>query len=386
MKILIAGAGMYVTGRGGTGTGTILSSLAQYSRNNPVESVTVVARSAGSAADVAEAANRINTMLGTRLEVRYERLASDGDLARHLSGNRYHCGIVSVPDHAHFEVTRDLLAASVPALVVKPLTPTLGEARELLRLSRESQCYGAVEFHKRFDETNLYARKLLDRQGLGKLLYITVDYSQRISIPTVVFRQWAAKTNIFQYLGVHYVDLIHFLTGYHPVRAMAIGTRGVLHDQGITEFDSVHATIVWRASQGAELVSQFACNWIDPDCSSALSDQKYKIVGTQGRLELDQKNRGLELVTPSAGIQQVNPWFSEYLPDGAGTSFSGYGYKSIERFLRDVTDLGAGRVQFRDLEENRPSFKASMPSVAVIEAVNASLANGSSWEAISETI
>jgi predicted dehydrogenase len=269
---------------------------------------------------------------------------------------------------------------------VKPLTPTLQEARELVRLSRTLGVYGAVEFHKRFDETNLYARKAVDAKMLGQLLYITVDYSQRISIPTVVFRDWARTTNIFQYLAVHYVDLIHFLTGYLPTRVMAVGTRGTLKEQGITEFDSVHATLLWTSPDRSQtLLSVHATNWIDSNRSSAMSDQKYKIIGTKGRLELDQKNRGVELVTDEVGVQQINPYFSEFLPDpDRGMSFSGYGHRSIERFLLDVQDLRAGKVSTQALESARPSFHSSLPSVAVTEAVNASLANDSAWETIGE--
>jgi predicted dehydrogenase len=389
MRILVLGAGMYVTGRVGTGTGTVLASLAEISRRTPIERVTVAARSAGNAAHVAEAARRINATIGSTLNAAYERLTPERSLPDLLRAEAYDAAIVSVPDPAHYEAARALLEAGVPSLVVKPLTPTLAEARSLVQISRERGCYGAVEFHKRFDETNLYARKAIENGVLGQLLYITVDYSQRISIPTVVFKDWARHTNIFQYLAVHYVDLIHFLTGWMPTRAMAIGTHGALRHRGVSEFDSVHATIVWRnpADSSQELVSQFSMNWIDPDRSSALSDQKYKIIGTSGRLELDQKNRGVELVTQTDGVQAINPYFSEFLPDAAcGTTFSGYGLRSIERFVLDVVDLRLERVRFDDLERTRPSFLSALPSVAVTEAVNASLARNSHWVSISEIL
>ena len=35
-------------------------------------------------------------------------------------------------------------------------------------------------------------------------------------------------------------------------------------------------------------------NWIDPNSSSAMSDQRLLIVGTNARCLADQKNRGLE--------------------------------------------------------------------------------------------
>jgi predicted dehydrogenase len=388
MNILVVGAGMYVTGRAGSGAGTILAALAEISRRTRIKQVVVAARDADNARHVAEAAQRINGALASQLQVSYERLSAERGLAELVRAKRFDLAIVSVPDHAHYECTRTLLEADIPSLVVKPLTPTLAEARSLVQLSRERRCYGAVEFHKRFDETNLYARKALDNRVLGQLLYITVDYSQRISIPTVVFRDWARSTNIFQYLAVHYVDLIYFLTGWLPERAMAVGARGVLHGLGVTEYDAVNAMIVWRNPEepAQTLVSQFAMNWIDPEKSSAMSDQKYKIIGAAGRLELNQKDRGVELVTRE-GVQAVNPYFSEFLPDGAGgTAFTGYGLRSIERFVLDVQDLKAGRTTLAQLEAVRPSFRSALPSAAVTEAVNASLAHDSQWESISEIL
>jgi glutamyl-tRNA reductase len=60
MKILVVGAGMYVTGRHGTGVGTILASLAEASRHQTVDEVLVVARSPDNAKHVADAVQRID--------------------------------------------------------------------------------------------------------------------------------------------------------------------------------------------------------------------------------------------------------------------------------------------------------------------------------------
>jgi predicted dehydrogenase len=388
MRILVVGAGMYVTGRSGTGAGTVLASIAQFSRAHPIEQITVAARNPQNAGHVAEAAARINSVLGTKISVGYERLSESNGLEQVLKNGRFDCAIVSVPDHLHYPIARIVIEQGVSPLVVKPLTPTLAEAKALTALARGKGCYGAVEFHKRFDDANLYAKKVLDEGTLGVPLYATVDYSQRISIPTVVFREWANRTNIFQYLAVHYVDLISYITAFVPTRAMAIGVHGTLRERGIDTYDSVLATVIWREpSTGRELVSQFATNWIDPERSSSMSYQKYKIVGTAGRIELNQKDRGVELTTTDHGIQAINLYFSEFLPDPAGgVSYSGYGYRSIERFLLDISDLAARRVQVGDLERLRPSFASALPATAVIEAVNSSLRRNSEWETIGEIV
>ena len=45
MKIIVIGAGMYVTGRNNSGVGTILSSLSQLSKEVEIEKITVIASS-----------------------------------------------------------------------------------------------------------------------------------------------------------------------------------------------------------------------------------------------------------------------------------------------------------------------------------------------------
>lgn len=378
MKLLVIGSGMYVTGRGGTGHGTILSSIAEFSKGKEVQ-LLIYSKSEESAKDVDLAAERINALLSTRLKASF--LSSDAaTLDKVLAEGRFDAAIIAVPDHLHFELCRTVIQHSVPTLVVKPLTPTADEAIELTRLADRQNTYAAVEFHKRWDESNLVAKSKVSQQVLGQIDYIDVNYSQRIEIPTQVFRSWASQTNIFQYLGVHYVDLIYFLTGFLPSRVMAYGQYGILKSSGIDTFDSVHAAIVWKSPVTDErFYSHFNTNWIDPDRTSAMSDQKIKIVGTKGRLELDQKNRGVELVT-AQGIQHVNPYFADFLmnPDGS-YSFCGYGPKSITTFLRDVTAIQAGEASKASLDAQRPSFRSSVVSSVVVEKVNSSLRQKAQW-------
>jgi len=267
--------------------------------------------------------------------------------------------------------------------VVKPLTPTLSEANELIKLQQENNVFGCVEFHKRYDETNLYIKRALEENTLGDVLFFQVDYSQRISIPTTTFKSWAHLTNIFQYLGVHYVDLIYFLTGATPQRLVSIGVDGTLKQQGIDTYDSVHTTVEWLSTSGKKFISVLNISWVDANVSSALSDQKYKVIGTLGRIECDQKNRGVELVTEKTGIQQINPYFSDYLPDENGElKFGGYGHTSISNFLKDVVDLQNKKTTLEHLIKTRPSFQSAIPSTAIVEAVNESLKSNGDWTKI----
>jgi D-galacturonate reductase len=382
LNILVVGAGMYVTGRGTSGLGTVLPALAQISRCVAIGQVTVIATREANAALVKDLASRINEFLGTSLQVQYRNIIRT--ISETIQDLAIDCAIVCVPDHLHFEIADALMRRHIHCLIVKPLVPTIKEARALLQLQHANGLHCAVEFHKRFDEQNLVVRRILSEGRLGRPLYMVIAYSQRIGIPLETFRAWASQTNIFQYLGVHYVDLIYFLTGMTPIRVSAVGTRGVLDAQGVKTWDSVHATIGWgQSAENAEMVTQLAIGWVDPQGTSALSDQRFMLVGSEGRVDLDQKDRGVTLVTAASGIEAVNPYFSMFLTDACGTAeFQGYGFKSIERYVLDVFDVIANGVPARSFEGSRPSIKQALVSTGVVEAANRSLLLNGEWSEI----
>jgi predicted dehydrogenase len=292
------------------------------------------------------------------------------------------CAIVVVPDHLHTPIAADVIRAGVHPLVVKPLTRSVREARELIELAENCNVYGAVEFHKRFDEANLVLRQTIANGRLGDLRYITVEYSQRRLIRRT-FQSWIRHTNVFQYLGVHYVDLIYFITGARPVRVLATGQPSIGVTEDLSSLDAIQALVEWKL-QGSEesFISTLVTNWIDAEASSAMSDQRITVVGTSGRFQSDQKNRGVQVVTDQ-GVEDVNPYFTQCYADATGDfTVRGYGPRSIRQFLTDVRDLSEGRRDLRELASNRPSFQQGLVSTAVIEAVNRSLSRGGDWVAI----
>ena len=383
--MLVIGAGMYVGGRGAGTDGTVLPTL-------------MAAQSKGILGDIKIAATRPESIdaLRLKLEVLNDRLGLsvdfdgypkkpgvDPDSYKEALADLQHpaCAIVVTPDDSHCSITADVIKAGVHPLVVKPLTPTISEAQELVQLIDQYQVYGAVEFHKRFDETNLLLRQALIDGKLGDVRYITVEYSQKRMMRTV-FESWVGRTNIFQYLGVHYVDLIYFLTRYKPLRCLALGQPDRVGTDNYTGlFDSIQVVIEWEeSSSGKKFVSTIVTNWIDPDTTTAMSDQKITVVGTEGRYQIDQKNRGANLVTQLNGVEEINPYFSQIYrgPDGE-LDIHGYGPRCITQFILDVRNVVSGESALSDLLMTRPSFYDCLPSTAVIEAVNQSLEHNGDW-------
>ena len=389
MNILVVGAGMYVTGRHTSGPGSALGSIGELSKTLDIDSITVVSKSESSINDVNRSRDIINKELNIDVSIEFIALGDDSlnKLQDIISLNTFHCAIVALPDHLHYSFGKLLIENKIHCFIVKPLTPTLEESLDLVSLQRKNKVLGVVDFHKRYDEVNLVIKDIINKGDIGSPLSATVEYSQKIEMPTIVFSDWIENSNVFQYLGVHYVDMIYFLTSYKPEKAMAVGTYGILQEKGINTYDSIHATIVWynKAYMEQKMVTQFSTSWIDPSTSSAMSDQKYTIIGTKGRIESNQKHRGVEVTTESEGIQSINPYFSKYLDNTTGgKTYSGYDFKSISQFLTDVNQVIKDIVFDNELYEFRPTLEDTLPTSSVIDAVNKSLIDYSNWVYIND--
>ncbi len=386
LNILVLGAGAYVCGRGSDGYGTVLPTLAECHRDGWIDRVVVAATRSASVGILQKKLQELNSRLGTALTVSGVPAAGeDASAYQKVLSERepVDAAVVVTPDDAHFEQAQNLFESGVHCLVVKPLTPTVSEATRLVRTAESKGLYGAVEFHKRWDEANLFLKAILREQKIGKLRYVSVEYSQRKIVPSEMFRIWADQTNVFQYLGVHYADIIYFVTGALPVRAMAVGQKGWLTSRGIDTWDSIQAIVEWKEPGGNRFNSVFALNWIDPNSTSAMSNQKITVVGTEGRIDSDQKNRGIEVTTDRDGLIVPNPYFSSIQPGQAGKNyFRGYGYRSVRQFVEDVSAIREGTLRPKDLEGCRPTFRDALPSTAVVEAVNRSLLSAGEWISI----
>ncbi len=380
---------MYVTGRHTSGPGSALGSIGELSKTLDIDSITVVSKSESSINDVNRSRDIINKELNIDVSIEFIALGDDSlnKLQDIISLNTFHCAIVALPDHLHYSFGKLLIENKIHCFFVKPLTPTLEESLDLVALQRKNKVLGVVDFHKRYDEVNLVIKDIINKGDIGSPLSATVEYSQKIEMPTIVFSDWIENSNVFQYLGVHYVDMIYFLTSYKPEKAMAVGTYGILQEKGIDTYDSIHATIVWynKAYMEQKMVTQFSTSWIDPSTSSAMSDQKYTIIGTKGRIESNQKHRGVEVTTESEGIQSINPYFSKYLDNTTGgKTYSGYDFKSISQFLTDVNQVIKDIVFDKELYEFRPTLEDTLPTSSVIDAVNKSLIDYSNWVYIND--
>lgn len=381
INIIIVGGGAYVSGRNTDGFGTILPAVLEGIRENIIDKVHIVSKHSSSHSLIKRKILKMQKLTGIKINFEfYPKTGTDQFAYRKLIQQTLDNTIVIVatPDHLHYDVTKTALNEGKHVLVVKPLTLTVKEAKFLIKLAKTKHLFGVVDFHKRYDFANLKIQEIIKKNKIGDIQYIHVEYSQKKIVPETVFKSWAEKTNIFQYLGVHYIDIIHFVTNAKPVRVLGIGSKKYLIKNGVKTYDSVTAIIEWKIKD-QKFTSTILCNWIDPNSSSSISYQQIKLIGSHGRIESDQKNRGLQLITDQEGIEDINPYFNQTYLMKNHSCFRGYGIDSIIQFFKDCSNISENTEKIESLEKIRPSFSNSLVSVMVTEAVNKSLKKNGKW-------
>jgi len=386
MKILVIGTGMYVTGRNTDGFGTILPSIIEFQRTYKIQNLEVIF-SGTNKTNLTQSKKKVLKAIkisGIKFKTTFQADKKKGYKNILQNEKNINCAIVVVPDHLHYEVANECLNYNLHTLVVKPFTTKVLDAKKLIIKKTRKNIHGIVEFHKRFDKHNLLLKNNYETQKLGNPLYFNVEYSQKKIIPEKIFRNWADKTNILQYLGIHYIDLVYFITKAKPLRVLAMGQKNWLKKKKINTFDSIQCLIEWKTKSNIKFNQTLVVNWVDPNSSSSMSYQKIKFCGTKGNYESDQKLRGIKITSDENEFQEPNPDFCQsFCFDGKHTQWKGYGIKSVINFLEIANKDKDKKFKIsKDFDGSTASFEEALISTAVVEAATKSLKNNFSWQKV----
>ena len=139
--------------------------------------------------------------------------------------DRGHIVVVATPDQLHYVVLQEAIAHEQHVCCVKPLVLRYDETLEIERQAYEKGLVVAVEYHKRLDDRALLARRQY-REGLfGEFKLGHAEMNEPYSYRHSNFMNWCTCENsdMFTYVGCHYVDQVHFITGLLPASVSVYG-------------------------------------------------------------------------------------------------------------------------------------------------------------------
>lgn len=158
--------------------------------------------------------------------------------------------VVATPTVYHFDVARAALEAGKHVLVEKPITPTAGEARELIALARKQGRILAVGHIERHNPVVRWAKDNLAKGTVGEPISI---HSRRLS----PFPERIRDVGVVLDIAIHDLDIVRYLAGAPPRGVYA--TAGT-HRKGIAVED--HASILTDFANGMDAFTEVS--WLTP--------------------------------------------------------------------------------------------------------------------------
>lgn len=301
--------------------------------------------------------------------------------------------IAAVPDHLHFDVIMEALRGGQHVCSVKPLVLKHCQALEIEKEAYSRGLFVGIDYHKRFDDRNLMARQNYRAGLFGEFKLGTSCLLEKWYYRESNFQNWmtAENSDAFTYVGCHYVDLVHFITGLLPVSVSVYGIRDRFPN-GKEGFLWTDARIVWN--NGGCLNVQNGLGF--PNAAPGSNRQglvMYCKGETDGALiSHSDQYRGLQYSYTHKGREPGATVYSEPSPDyfqyvdvgGTGLTPVGYGYRSVEYLIQScirVQTAGADRADRQKiLQEIDAAGIVATPANSnynelVIEAARVSIMN-----------
>jgi len=138
---------------------------------------------------------------------------------------------VATPNATHFEITRAFLAAGFHVLCEKPMTMTVEEGEEILRVARDTGRICAVNYGYSGYALVRHMRAMVARGDLGAVRLVVAEFAHGhhadaadADNPRVRWRYDPAQAGVsaqFADCGIHALHMASFVTGQEVVRLSA---------------------------------------------------------------------------------------------------------------------------------------------------------------------
>lgn len=288
------------------------------------------------------------------------------------------CVFIFTPDNLHFPIAMAAVERGLHVLIAKPLVQTVADHRTLIEAGDRKGVIVAMEVHKRWDPIYIDARDKMRELGDFSLFNA---YMSQPKTQLETFRAWAGKSSdISYYLNTHHIDFHNWAIGHRaaPISVTALGATGVAQAQQIETEDTISLAVRWRNTESGNLGNAlYTASWIAPQ-SDVHSQQRFHYMGHAGEIQVDQAHRGYQMATDADGYSSPNPMFMKYRPNEEGefVGASGYGYQSIEAFIRAGQSVNVGESTIQDWNNKLATARQTLPVTAILEAGRRSLDAG----------
>jgi len=259
--------------------------------------------------------------------------------------DRHQIVIIAVPDPLHYPMLKTAIEHDQHICCVKPLVLKYAQAVQVEKSAYEKGLIVGVEYHKRLDDRALMARRQYRDGDFGDFRIGHAEMNEPYYYRHSNFQNWftCENSDMFTYVGCHYVDQVHFITGLRPT---AVSVYGILdkYPNGNEGYLWTDARVLWE--NGACVNVTNVMGYPDEGPGGNFQGLRMYCAGDNqsGMLVHNDQYRGIEYCYVRKGSDPGDTYYAQPSPDyfkyihlgGDGLTPVGYGYRSIEFIVRNI--------------------------------------------------
>lgn len=218
----------------------------------------------------------------------YPNITITPDYKKIINDKEVTCAVIAVPTIKHFRISREFILAGKNILVEKPMTTTVIEARNLVKLAAEKKVILCVDHPYIFSEPIKKIKSLIKNNQLGKLYYYNAIRANLGKIDK--------STNVFTDLAPHDLSILDYLLDKEqPEKIYAVGSSHIFHQPKYIE----EGTISLKYKSG--IVATISLSWLSP-----VKIRRITLAGSKKMLLNDDTNINYRLQIFNSGVDVSN--------------------------------------------------------------------------------
>ena len=233
---------------------------------------------------------------------RYGAESFDTDYMRYMQDEKTDIIICATYPATHFEILRQCIRYHKHLLCEKPITPTLDEAEEFVRLVKEADIKVQIGYILRYNETYRRVAELIHNGAIGNPLVIRMVQNHHV-MDWKKYRALLENASPILDCGVHYIDVCRWFTGAEVCDVDGICTT---LDEEVPEDTFNYGLMTMHLTDGS--IAYYEAGW----GNSIAADNLKEFIGPKGRIKIIEREHRTSCQEEGDLIEYYNCRKNEY--------------------------------------------------------------------------
>jgi len=226
------------------------------------------------------------------INLNYPQIKTTNEYREILNEPNIDAVVVATEARSHFNFAKQILESDKHVFVEKPLSMTIKQALELVKLAEEKNKVIMVGHTFEYNSAVRYLKDYIKNGNLGKIYYI---YSQRLNLGRI--RQ---DINVMWNLAPHDISILLYILEKIPI---SVSAKGISYIQEGIE-DIVFMTLTFED----EITAHIQVSWLDPN-----KVRKMTVVGSKKMIIYDDVDENkIHIYDKGIDKKNISNFLGEY--------------------------------------------------------------------------